>query len=125
VIPVGRQAETASVSWRDIEHTLGDVKLTPTQILGYRLFFTITVLLGALVFVVVLDAVLTWPRSGEVAGLLSGLPASDRAVALRQLRSDWHSDVRDVAQLLVIGPFVPILSAIVGYLLGRNELSWE
>jgi len=113
------QAET--ISWTDVEKGTGKVELTATQMIGFQLFKIVTGLLGALIVILAAYALLTWPRADEVGSLLEGLEASERAAALRDLRSDWHGEVRSLAQLLVIGPFVPILSAIVGYMFGRNE----
>lgn len=118
------QSDDSTISWGDLEKAAGgDAKLTPTQKLGFDLFKWVIGLLGVLIVLATLYALLTWPRASELDDLLRGLPPDARAAALRTARADWHSDVRNFVQLLVIGPFVPILSAIIGYVLGKNESS--
>lgn len=116
-----RPAGTPRVTWSDLERDTGKVTLTPTQELGYRLFLTILALIGILFIGLAAYAGLTWPRVGEVSAIVADLPEAEQAQALSQLRTDWHREVRETAQTVALGPLVPLLSAIIGYVLGRER----
>lgn len=119
-------SRSSTVRWADVERKVGDIKLTPTQVLGYRLFTIVAILIGLLLLVFVGFCFLTWPRQGDIRAMLPPTAsADDYAATVRVLRGDWQSDARDLAQLLVIGPFVPLLSAIIGYILGKNDVGGE
>jgi len=109
------------VTWDEIEHGATDkITLTPTQELGYRLFQIVLIAIAVGAAALTIYAFLTWPRPGEVQGFLSAMEPADQANALLDLRLAWHSEFRNLAQTLLVGPLVPLLSTIIGYVLGRE-----
>lgn len=64
---------------------------------------------------------MTWPRADEVATVLRDLEPAERANALKDLRVAWHDNIRQTAQVVAVGPLVPLLGTIIGYVLGREH----
>lgn len=111
------------VTWGELERGLGRarVKLTPTQELGYRLFVFVVMAIVVGFVAWVAYAWLTWPRGAELGRTLEGLSGAESAAILQQLRNDWHREIRQTAVTMFVGPLVPLLSAIIGYVLGRER----
>ncbi|GAA0811046.1 hypothetical protein [Spirilliplanes yamanashiensis] len=87
--------------------------------LGYRLFKWLLILAFFLLVGLMGYAWWTYPTTADATALLpaaSGLDA--RLEAIRELRRDWLQQVKDLGQMFVLTPVVPLIAAVVGYLFG-------
>lgn len=93
----------------------------PRGVLGYKIFKWLLLLVGVLLFLLTMYAVFTYPSPSD-ARLLADDPAG-AAVAYGQLKSDWLSSVKDLGQIFIITPVLPLIGAVLGYIFGKDEQS--
>jgi len=88
--------------------------------LGFVLFSVVAAL--ALVFFTALAALtaLTVPTVDMADKLMPQTTDAERLKAYADLRSAWLQQTTTLAQLLVFGSLVPVLSTIIGYVLGSE-----
>ena len=90
--------------------------------IGYRIFKWLLLLTVIVMVALGLYAVLTYPTTGEIRELLrSGAPVADVSQLTNQMRSEWISNVKDLAQLFLLTPIFPLLAAVIGYIFGRSH----
>ncbi len=92
--------------------------------LGYRLFKWLLILAFFLLLGLMGYAWWTYPTSADATGLLPPAASLDaRLDAVRELRRDWLQQVKDLGQMFVLTPVLPLISAVIGYLFGvrRND----
>lgn len=80
-------------------------------------------LIGLVALVLILIAAYAAMTRPTVDDALTLVPqADDRYQAYRELRSSWFSEIKDLVQLTVVSLLIPLVSTVIGYTLGRNEL---
>lgn len=90
---------------------------------GVRLFRWVLVLVGVIALVVGLYAAVSFPYDHQVSPLLKDMPPGERLAAWKEIRADWRTGLIQFTQTILIAPFVPLLTAIVGYIFGSREES--
>lgn len=86
-----------------------------------QLFRWVMIALGVGALLLAGYGVLTWPTPDLVANALGDATLAERTAALRELRADWHEQTRQTAAVVLVGPMMTLLSAIIGYVLGRES----
>lgn len=117
--PQPRQVTIGSIADKEAGRT--DPELSAHQYLGWKLFTWVLIALGVGAALLCGYAIATYPDGQVIATAVTGLSATERVELLRELRADWHDQVRQTAQVVLIGPLITLLTAIVGYIIGRGE----
>ena len=87
--------------------------------LGYRLFKWLLVLAFFLIAGLMGYAWWTYPTTADASALLpASADLAERLDAVRDLRRDWLQQVKDLGQMFVLTPVLPLIAAVVGYLFG-------
>ena len=87
--------------------------------LGYRIFKWLLTLAIFLFLGLMVYAWWTYPTSAAATALLpTGSGLDDRLLAVRELRRDWLQQVKDLGQMFVLTPVLPLIAAVIGYLFG-------
>lgn len=93
------------------------------RITGVRLFrLTYRLIIGVLIALAIY-AFLTYPRTDQLLVLIGEESPVDRLAAYEAMRRAWFDELIEIVQVLLIGPFVPLLTAIVGYIFGSSGVS--
>jgi hypothetical protein len=90
--------------------------------IGYRMFKWLLALTIVLVVGLSMYAWLTYPSPESVRRLLGEeTPSAERLQALRTLRGDWLASVKDLGQMFLLTPILPLLGAVAGYIFGVSR----
>lgn len=90
--------------------------------IGYRIFKWLLLLITTLLLLLVVYAWRTYPDATAVDDLLvAGATPPERLAVLEALRSSWLTSVKDLGQMFVLTPVIPLLGAVVGYIFGVSR----
>lgn len=95
----------------------------PVRRTGLFLFVLVGGITVAVLVVLALYGWWTYPSVTDVAALLEGREEANRLEAWQQEQANWMQRLRDLAQTFLLTPFVPLLTAIAGYIFGVREAS--
>jgi hypothetical protein len=114
-------AASTTVSVEDLEAELppSTTKEISTTEFGYKVFKWLLCLVGLLFLALALFATVTYPSLAEAKALAG--PQGNVGTALGDARTQWFSQVKDVGQLFLVTPVLPLLGTVLGYMFGRNE----
>ncbi|HJT91750.1 MAG TPA: hypothetical protein VJ777_07370 [Mycobacterium sp.] len=116
----GRERVTLEQIERD-ETPTGRAKPTKTlPEIGLYLFQLLAALVALSLVCLVLYGWLTFPRLGEVRKALGPNADVDGLRSWQEMRGQWSSDLKDLAQLFVVTPLLPLLGTVIGYIFGRQ-----
>ncbi len=110
------------ISLLDVESTTFPRKATfsmPRRMMGLKIFKWLLWLVVGMVVLLAWYGWATFPRVGEFRSLAGHGPSA--LAAYSKARADWVSSVKDLGQLFIVTPVLPLLSAVLGYMFGRNE----
>lgn len=91
---------------------------------GMKLIAWLLILIGVSLALITLIAIITYPSQADTLKLVGKGSGGETPTAIetyRQLRDDWASTVKDLAQLLVVSLFVPLLATIIGHVFTRSS----
>jgi hypothetical protein len=72
-------------------------------------------------FMVLLLGVFAWVTYPDMAAL-ERLVATDAVMpTYQQLQAEWFSRLKDLGQLYVLTPLLPLLAVVLGYIFGRRS----
>jgi hypothetical protein len=92
----------------------------PRMLLGYWVFLWLLGLLAVFAGLLVVYAVCTFPRFSDIQAALANQSQADMLKAYTDARSAWVGQFKDIGQLYVISPIVPLLGAVLGYIFGHQ-----
>lgn len=98
-------------------------EIPPRRVVGLKIFKWLLWLVVGMIALLVLYGWATYPRIDEIRSLAGA--GSDATAAYTKARADWVASVKDLGQLFLITPILPLLSAVLGYMFGRNETVGE
>lgn len=114
--------EPTEISFEELERDVpsgAKFREMPRGVLGYRIFKWLLLLVAVLLALLTLYAYLTYPDLKDIQALAGR--DGDAMNAYSQARSDWLSSVKDLGQIFIITPVLPLIGAVLGYIFGRNE----
>ena len=120
--PSGARLEAAEISIDELDNEVppgARFKELPRGVLGYRIFKWLLLVVAVFIALLTLYGFLTYPKlaySQTLAG-----PHGDAVAAFREARADWLTSVKDLGQMFLITPILPLIGAVLGYIFGRNE----
>lgn len=94
-------------------------EVPPLSRLGYQIFKWLIGLICAFVIVLCLFAVFTYPRLEDIRGLVPS--GTDALGPWREMRAEWMTQFKDLGQLYLVTPILPLLGAVMGYIFGRHQ----
>lgn len=120
--PLGAEPEPAEISLTQLDSEVPSgarFEEIPRGVLGYRIFKWLLLLVAVFIALLTVYGFLTYPKLAD-SRTLAG-PNGDAVAAFRQARADWLSSVKDLGQIFLITPVLPLIGAVLGYIFGRNE----
>ena len=118
--PRGQNLEAIDLSQLDTEVPKGArFEEIPRSVLGYRIFKWLFLLVTGLFVAVITYAVLTYPQEETILRLAG--KETDLVSVYKQARADWLDSVKDLGQTFLLAPLLPLLTAVLGYIFGRDE----
>lgn len=93
----------------------------PLAQLGYKIFKWLLLLIAVVAALLSVYALTTYPSLQEVQNLTAGQQDVDALQAWRETRSEWVDQFKDLGQLFLVTPIVPLLGAVLGYIFGRQQ----
>lgn len=116
------QRAPAQISLADVENRVPNraaFQIPPRRLVGLMIFKWLLWLVAGMIALLVLYGWATYPRIDEIRSLAgAGLEAT---AAYTEARAAWVASIKDLGQLYLITPILPLLSAVLGYMFGRNE----
>lgn len=113
----------AQISLADVEKNAvpnrAAFQIPPRRVVGLKIFKWLIWLVVGMTALLVLYGWATYPRIEEIRSLAGTGP--EAIAAYSKARADWVASVKDLGQLFLITPILPLLSAVLGYMFGRNE----
>ena len=112
------------VSIQEIEQETGvteEPTLPPLARVGYKIFLWLLLLILLLALLLMIYAWWTYPRLGDVVALVAEQPDVDPLQAWRDTRAEWVTQFKDLGQLFLVSPVIPLLGAVLGYIFGRQQ----
>jgi hypothetical protein len=91
----------------------------PRTVLGYLIFKWLLLLIGILLGLLTVYGVLSYPSISDARSLAGA--SGDAGVILQQAKAEWVSSIKDLGQIFLITPVLPLLGAVLGYIFGRHE----
>ncbi|MDQ3914265.1 MAG: hypothetical protein M3285_12625 [Actinomycetota bacterium] len=103
---------------------------TPQEIsgmarLGYWIFLWLLGLVLVEVALLVLYGLKTYPRLEEVRELVTADSSIEPLQAWREMRDEWVVQFKDLGQVFLVNPIVPLLGAVLGYIFGSRQVSGD
>lgn len=93
--------------------------------LGYWIFLWLLGLVVVLVALLVLYGLKTYPRLAEVRELVTADSSIEPLQAWREMRDEWVVQFKDLGQVFLVNPIVPLLGAVLGYIFGSRQASGD
>lgn len=117
------EGSQAQISLADVEKNAvpnrAAFQIPPRRVVGLKIFKWLLWLVVGMIALLVLYGWATYPRIDEIRSLAG--TGADATAAYTKARADWVASVKDLGQLYLITPILPLLSAVLGYMFGRNE----
>ena len=110
------------ISLEDVEEKVSAkaaFQIPHRRVVGLQIFKWLLWLVVGMIILLTLYAWATFPRISEIKEIAGTGP--EATVAYAKARADWSASVKDLGQLFLITPVFPLLSAVLGYMFGRNE----
>jgi hypothetical protein len=120
-VSTGKPAEVRFTQIEDETGIKENPKVPPLAQLGFSIFKYLILLFGLVAFVLALYAVATYPRLESVLRFVNEESDLDALKAWRETRAEWFSQFKDMGQLFLVTPIVPLLGAVLGYIFGRQQ----
>lgn len=117
------EGSQAQISLADVEKNAvpkrAAFQIPPRRVVGLKIFKWLMWLVVGMMAILVFYGWATYPRIDEIRSLAGTRP--EGIAAYTEARAAWVASVKDLGQLYLITPILPLLSAVLGYMFGRNE----
>lgn len=115
----------ASVTVDQIEEATGlagsEPQVPPLAQLGYKIFRYLLLLIAFVGVLLVVYALTTYPSQDEIQEIIGNAEGVEALQAWRETRAEWVDQFKDLGQLFLVTPIVPLLGAVLGYIFGRQQ----
>jgi len=88
--------------------------------LGFRIFKWLIALTVFMLLLLVVYGWTTYPNRSDYFPTSSAGP-TDPWKAYQDARDSWVTQIKDLGQLFVLTPLVPLMGAVIGYIFGKAE----
>ena len=98
-------------------------KEIPIRRLGREIFLWLLALVALELILLSMYAFWTFPGIGDVAQMTEA--AADRNKNWTEARSAWVASLKDLGQIYLLTPVLPLIGAVIGYMFGRQQVGSE
>jgi hypothetical protein len=85
------------------------------------LFLTLSILIGVAFVLLAGFGWATYPHLSAVARAYGPGHGIEAFAAWHEAQKEWFANLKDVGQLFVVTPLLPLLGTVLGYTFGRRE----
>jgi hypothetical protein len=117
----GNLGDAAEVSADDITSAIaprGEARPPTLPEIGLTAFRWVVAVTAAALVLLAGFGILTYPRLEEVERMAGGATAIS---VHRELTGEWFARIKDLGQLFILTPLLPLLGVILGYIFGREQ----
>ena len=122
--PSGPAGSPALLTITDVDNVAGEVERLDELDLrraGVNLFYVVVAALGFVCLCLMFYVGFTYPQPADFAALFDDLPPAERVVAVQDATDRWRAHLIEIVQIGLVGPFIPLMTAILGYLFGTQK----